>query len=144
MFGNKKKRRRNMRNGFSKVQYLLFALLLLALTGCGANNGTTASADLTGNGKVTAKLQWPNGTTSAGKATAKSVALLANVTQVRLVVTGAGIPTAKTVFPVASTSGTVEVFPGSELIVAAYGLDANGTILYEGFATNVTVTSGGT
>jgi hypothetical protein len=139
-----KKGELKMRNSLSKVQYLLCALLLLALTGCGASNGTTASADLTGNGKVTAKLQWPNGTTSAGKATAKSVASVADVTQVRLVVTGAGIPTAKTVFPVASTSGTVEVYPGSELIVAAYGLDANGTILYEGFATNVTVTSGST
>jgi hypothetical protein len=132
-----------MRNSLSKVQYLLYALLLLALTGCGASNGTTPSADLTGNGKVSVKLQWPNGTTSAGKATAKSVALLANVTKVRLVVTGNGIPTAKTEFAVPATSGTVEVYPGSDLIVAAYGVDASGAILYEGFAIGVTVTSGG-
>jgi hypothetical protein len=125
------------------MYFPLVALLLIALTGCGANSNTS-NADLTGNGKVTAKLQWPSASASAGKAAAKSTALLANVAKVRLVVTGNGVPTAKTEFPVSSTSGTVEVYPGSELIVAAYGLDASGAVLYEGFATDVTVTSGTT
>ena len=126
-----------MRNSLSKMHYLLFALLLLALTGCGASNNQTA--DLTGNGQITAKLAWPDGKTSA-----KSVALIADVATVQLVVTGAGIPMAKGVPVAKGTNPSVEVYPGSNLIVAAYALKADGTVLYEGFAKDVTVKSGAT
>lgn len=128
-----------MRNSMINVQYLLLALLLFALTACGENSNTVATSNLA-NGKVTVKLQWPEGKTSA-----KSVALITDVMTVRLVVTGNGIPTARAEVAKASgTNPTVEVYPGSNLIVAAYGIKADGTMLYEGFVTGVSVASGAT
>jgi hypothetical protein len=105
--------------------YLLFALLLFALTGCGATGGNLAS---------------PAGSTPL---TAKVVGMQsANVTKIRLMVTGSDIPTARKDFDGAAgtlTGGTVEVYPGSGLIVSAQAFDASNSILFEGFVTNVTV-----
>lgn len=125
-----------MRNSLIKLQYVLFALSLLALAACGVND-KSASSDLTGNGSVTAKIAWPDGKTSA-----KSTALVADIVNVQLVVSGPAIPTAKGT-PVAKGSNpSVEVYPGSDLIVAAYALDAAGNRIYEGFVTGVTVAAG--
>jgi hypothetical protein len=116
------------------IQYTLYALLIFALSGCGANNTTTAGMDKA-PGKITANLVLP-------KATGKTVALPSDVTSVRLTVTGAAIPTAKKDFA-NQTGGTVEVYPGSNLIVTAQAfIGAN--VAYEGFATDVTVAPAGT
>jgi hypothetical protein len=125
-----------MRNSFNKVQYLLFALLLFALTGCGAS-GTQATA-VTGpaNGKITANVVMPK---SAGKTAA--LASSADVTNISLMVTGADIPTVKADFSPTDLNKTLEVYPGSHLTVAAYAY--NGTeLIFEGFATEVTVAAG--
>jgi hypothetical protein len=122
------------------MQYLLLVLLLFAFTGCGANR-TSTTANPAGDGKVSAKVQF-----ASSKSSAKTVALAppASVVTVRLMVTGNGIPTAKKDFPVADGGGSVEVYPGLNLVVTAYGLNAAGGIEYEGFATNVIVTAGET
>lgn len=128
-----------MKNSLIKMQYVLFALSLMALAACGVND-KSASSNLS-NGQITAKLAWPSSSASANKAAAKSVALVANVTRVQLVVTGAGVPTAKADVD-KTNGGSVEVYPGTDLIVAAYAYDSSNTLLYEGFVTGVTVTSG--
>jgi hypothetical protein len=113
-----------MKNSFSKVQYLLFALLMFALAGCGANTAAV------GQNANTQKL------------TAKTVGLLSdNVKTVRLKVTGATIPTATQDFA-GTTGGTLDVYPGNNLIVTAMALDSTGAVLFEGFATDVAVTAG--
>jgi hypothetical protein len=131
-----------MRNKLGKVQYLLFALLLFALTGCGASNlgGTAATA---GNGSIAAKLQWG----ADGKTTAKSVASIpVGVAKMRLTVTGKGLPVVRNEIAVTGTTATGQVdgvYPGTvSLVVQA--LDASGTTLYEGFALNVVVAAGAT
>jgi hypothetical protein len=114
------------------MQYVLFALMIFALSGC----GTTQTAGTGTNqppGKITAAIVLP-------KSAAKSVGAQANVVSTKLVVTGASIPTASG--PISSTGGTIQVYPGSGLIVAAYSYDSAGNLIYEGFATAVTVTSG--
>jgi len=128
-----------MRNSLCKMHYLLFALLLFALTGCGASRTSTATTDSAGVGKLSAKVQ------VASSKTAKTLqAVPASVTTVRLMVTGNGIPTARKDFPATDASMTLEVYPGLNLTVTAYGLNASGGIEYEGFVTNVIVTAGQT
>lgn len=120
-----------MRNSLSKMHHLLLVLLLFALAGCGANrSSTTANQD---PGQVTAKV-----------APAKTLAAPAPDSIIRLIVSGNGIPTASKDFPVASGGGTVEVYPGRDLIVTAYNVTAAGVIVYEGFVTRVNVTAGAT
>src|SRR5476649_1082820 len=101
-----------MKNNLSKVQYLLFALLLMAMTGCGASN-LAGSAGNTAPGSLTAKLVW-----GEGKTTAKSVALPAGVTSIQVTVTGTGadgkaIPVVRGTLPVAGGQGQVDgIYPG--------------------------------
>lgn len=123
-----------MRNSLSKLQFLLFALLIFALSGCGASNTTTAGIDKAkASGKITANLIQP-------KQTAKTLALPA-VATVRLKVTGSTIPTATQDFT-GTTGGTLDVYPGRKLTVTAQSLDASGALVLEGFATNVTIDEG--
>lgn len=126
-----------MRNSLRMIQYTLYALLIFSLSGCGATKTSPAGSDKA-PGKITANLVLP-------KSSGKSVALQADVTRIRLTVTGAAIPTARQ--DIASpagavTSGTVEVYPGSDLIVTAQSFNAAGVVLYEGFVPGVTVVSG--
>jgi len=126
-----------MRNSLSKVHYLLYALLFFALAGCGANSTGSTTSKLAADGKLSAKVQF-----ASSKTAAKTLqAVPASVTTVRLMVTGTGIPTAKKDFPAADNGGTLEVYPGLNLIVTAYGLNASGVVEYEGFATEVIVTA---
>ena len=125
-----------MRKCFSNAHYLLLALLLFALTACGTTASQTAATggDRTA-GKITAKLVYP-------KTTGKSVASAgANVTKIRLMVTGTQIPTAKHDFN-AGESLTLECYPGDKLTVTAYAYEGTTgtTFAYEGFTANVTIT----
>jgi hypothetical protein len=142
-----------MRNRFlNRLQYFACALLLFALTGCGANSSTTAGLnDSAPTGKLTAKFQL---TDAAGAA--KTVAAVpAGVTSLRLRVTGPyQIPgntttasrytSVKAVFPAADLGGTVAVAPGTGLIVIAEALNAGDTVLYEKVISGVSVTAGNT
>lgn len=125
-----------MRNSLTKMQYLLYALLLFALTACGTTSSQVAgtNANTAGSGKITANVVLP-------KSAAKTVGAQVDVVTLRLMVTGATIPTAKADFA-SNTGGSLEVFPGRNLIVTAQAFNANGVMLYEGFALNVTVDSG--
>ena len=119
-----------MKNSLSKVTYLISALLMFALSGCGSVSNTVNESAAKAPGLVAVELT---------KSTAKSVA--ATVATTTLVVTGATIPTAKANLT-GSTGGTLEVYPGTDLIVSAYGYDSTGALIYEGFATRQTVKSG--
>jgi hypothetical protein len=120
-----------------KLQYLLFAVLLFAMTGCGASNiaGTNNSAP----GKITAKFDWA----ADGKSTAKTVAAVpTGVVSVRLKITGptvAGVnyTRVKASFPAADGGGSVAVSPGTGLIVVAEALGAGDVILYEGIISSL-------
>lgn len=131
----KRKRRSQMRNSLRMIRYTLYALLIFALSGCGANNTTTAGIDnAKASGKLTANLVLP-------KSTGKAVAAQVDVLTTRLTVTGPTIPTATKDFA-NNTGGTLEVYPGRDLIVTAQAFNAGGVMLYEGFATDVTVDAG--
>ena len=135
-----------MRNHLRKAHYFLFALFISILTGCGASNlAGTSSND---PGSITAKVVIDD-----GKSTAKSVGLLpAGVSAVRFKVTGpytdpvaqTRYTTTKATFPAAAGGGTVQVSPGTGLIVTVQALGDNDVLLYEGFVRNVAVTSGAT
>lgn len=124
-----------MRNSLCKMQYVLFVLLMFGLSACGTT-GSNTTADNGNAGSITAKVVM-------AKSSAKTVALQADVTKIRLIVTGPTIPTAKKDFA-NNTGGTVEVYPGSDLTLTAQGFDASGAMIYEGFATGLTVVAGPT
>ena len=135
----KEKGEAKMRNSLRMIQYTLYALLIFALSGCGATKTTSGMAKEPG--KITANLVLP-------KSTGKTVAAQVDVTKIRLIVTGADIPTAKKDFTVTygtlAAGDTLEVTSGSELIVTAQAYKTDGSFLYEGFATDVTVAPNGT
>ena len=100
----------------------VFFVLFLVLSACGGATGITT---VTG---------------PSSKLTTKVVGLTSeNVTKIRITVTGSSIPTSKQDFN-GSTGGTIEVYPGSNLIVSAQALDSNNAVLLEGAVSNVTVT----
>jgi hypothetical protein len=131
----------------SNLQYLLLALLLMAMTGCGANN-TASNANNGAPGSVTAKMLWGTG---AGKSTAKALASVpAEVANIQLTVTGTGangaIPVVRNTIAVSGTTtqGQVNgIYPGT-VTVSVKALGTDGSIKYEGFALNATVTAGNT
>jgi hypothetical protein len=130
----KEKGEAKMRNSLRMIQYTLYALLIFALSGCGANSLNSA-----GNGQpgtITAKL-----TMSKGSAKTAAAAAPASITKIRLKVTGPTIPTASEDFDTPN-SAQVNVYPGSQLIVAAQGFDASGKVIFEGFAVDQIVTAG--
>lgn len=121
------------------MQYLLFALLMFALTACSGNSNSTTSSS---PGAVSAKLVWSADGKSAGKTAALYTPPVGATA--RFVITGPTIPTAKGAINLGTNTGTVDVYPGNDLIVNAQLLDASGNLLKEGFATGVTVVSGQT
>ncbi|HJV67226.1 MAG TPA: hypothetical protein VJ550_15945 [Geomonas sp.] len=135
-----------MRKSLNKLHYLLFVLLMVAMTGCGANNaGTSAgAAGATTAGAITAKLQWKQG----GTAARALAAIPAGVANIQFTVSGTGangaIPVVKSTVGANSTQGQVGgIYPGT-VAVAVKAVDASGNPLYEGFATNVNVAAGAT
>ncbi len=102
---------------------LLHALLLLTLVGCGSNSTSTVTSG------------------QASKLTTKIVAAQADISKIRLMVTGPTIPTAKHDFA-GNSGGTLEVYPGTDLIVSATGYKADGTVGYEGAVTHLTISAG--
>jgi len=139
-----------MRNSLSKMQYLLFALLMLAMTGCGANKVGTASTS-NGAGNITSKVVWTAKT--AGKTVGSTTTIPSNVMSLRMTVTGTDntgnpIPvvrstTAVTPGATAATTTVAGVYPGS-VTLTVLALDANGNVLYEGFALRLAILDGQT
>lgn len=125
----------------STKSYIYFAAVLLslvafALAGCG---GTSTSQN--GQGAISAKLVW-SGTKTAGKTVALAPA---GVSTVRLAVSGAGITAISQDFQAADGQGTLSRVPvGSGLTLTASGLDASGTIIYQGSVGSVAVQNGTT
>ncbi|HJV35705.1 hypothetical protein [Geomonas sp.] len=135
-----------MRKSLTKLHYLLFVLLMVAMTGCGANNagtvaGTTGASTA---GAITAKLQWQQ----SGSAAKALAAIPAGIANIQFTVTGSGangaIPVVKSTVAANSTQGQIGgIYPGT-VAVAVKAVDASGASLYEGFATNVNVAAGAT
>ena len=126
----------------SNLQYLLLAMFVMAMIGCGAHNINTGSAPAA-NSALKATLNYNQGT-------AKTLALgLPAPTSVQFTVTGTGtagpLPTVKAI--VSGSSATLNgIYPGL-VTVAAIGYDgANGTgnVIWEGYALLQPVTAGGT
>ena len=135
------------KNCLSNLQYLLLALLFMAMTGCGANGPVNATGSAHGpTSAIAAKLVW--GTRTA-KRTASTVP--ANVVQLRLTVTGTAtgggaIPVARSLMTTqpgaTAANGTVSgIYPGT-VTLAVLALDSTGATLYEGYALNVVVAAG--
>jgi|GEM_PF-2494701 len=123
----------------SNLPYLLLAILMMAMTGCGASN-SAIKADSAAPGAVAMKVAIP---------VAKSVAsATSSVASLQFTVTGTGndsnpIPVVKAASSDV-TGGTVSgVYPGT-VSVAVKAVDATGNVLYEGYALNVNVTAGAT
>ena len=148
-----------MRNtGTSTLHYLLYALLIFALTGCGASNLSSLANPAGSNapGSVSAKLVWGG---AAGKTTAKTVSSVvpAGVQSIKFTVTGTGldgnsIPVARskmTGLAAGQTQASASVsgiYPGQITLTvqAMSNADGTGTVQYEGYALNVTVAAGST
>jgi hypothetical protein len=135
-----------MRNSLTKLHYLLFVLLLLAMTGCGANKaGTSAGTTSSQLGGISAKLQWQQ----AGSAKRALAAVApAGVTNLLFTVSGSGsngaIPVVKANVAASTGQGQVGgIYPGT-VAVTVKAVDSTGNTLYEGFATSVVVTAGST
>jgi hypothetical protein len=126
-----------------KLHYLLLVLFLVAMTGCGASNGTTAAT--AGNGSLAAKLVWGTGT--AGKALAKTVASVpVGIAKIRLTVSGANVPVVRNEILLKDdvTQGSVSgIYPGTVTLVVQ-ALDSAGVVKFEGFAFNVVVAANST
>lgn len=123
-----------MKRQFCNMQYLLLALLVFALSGCGANSMNTVADGQ--NATISAKV-------ALGKSVAKKFDNYSAGTpmKTRLKVTGPTIPTTTAVFT-GTSGGEISVYPGSNLIVTAELLDAGGKVAYEGYVANVTVIAG--
>lgn len=116
------------------VTAVLLFTMIFALAGCG---GTSAPQN--GKGGVSAKLVW-SGTKTTGKSVASAPA---GVSVVRLAISGTGMTTISQDFPAADGQGTLSSVPtGSGLTLTASGLDASGTVIYQGSVGSVTVLSG--
>jgi hypothetical protein len=127
----------------SNLPYLLLAMLLMAMTGCGANSRVLNSND-GASGSVTAKLVVGKG--AAAKAVAS--ALPSGIASLQFTVTGTdangkAIPVVRnTITETVNGKGTVTgIYPG-QVTVAVKALSSTGAVVYEGFAINVTVVAG--
>ena len=127
----------------SKLPYLLLAMLLMALTGCGANSRALNGEN--GSGSITAKL--------AVKADAKGVAMAlpTGIASLQFLITGSdsngkAIPVVRSTFTSTDSNGKASVsgiYPGT-VTVGVKALDSNGLVQFEGFATGVVVVAGPT
>ena len=134
------------KSGMSNLHYILSAILIFALTGCGANHNL---AGVQADGSIASKLVW-----SDGKSTSKTVGLAAPVgvtfSSMNLLVTGSdangkAIPVVRGTAAGSATSVTIGgIYPGKvTLAVKAFGKDANQQdVVYYGYAIGVDVASG--
>jgi hypothetical protein len=134
----------------SNLHYLLLVLLLMAITGCGANNRAVTADNGSGSGSITAKLVVA---TQGAKSTAKALALTAlpsPITSLQFTITGTdssgkAIPVVRNTVTSTDDQGKAQItgiYPGN--VTVAVKAFANTTLKYEGFAINVSVVAGPT
>jgi len=125
----------------SNLQYLLLAILVMAMTGCGASSLSNLTGG-NGSGSVAAKLVWGTSKTTAKKALAS---VPAGVTTVQVTVTGSdnngnAIPVVRGTADALTGQGLGGIYPGTvSLVIKAM---TGNTVSYEGFVTGVVVNSG--
>ena len=131
-----------MSTSIGKLQYLLYALMIFTLTGCGASN-LARTGNSNEPGSIAGKLAWGEGKTAA-KATAS---VPVGVTSIQMTVTGTGndgkaIPVVRSTSTDSSQASIGGIYPGKVTVtVKAF---TGGTVSYEGFAIGVVVVSGTT
>ena len=134
-----------MRNTGNKLQYLLYALFIFALTGCGASNLANLAGNSNAPGSIAGKLAFaPN--KAAAKAAVASVP--AEVTGIQVTITGTGtngaaIPVVRGTIDTVSNQGTIGgIYPGKVTMTVKA---MNGAVVaYEGFAIGVVINGGQT
>jgi chitobiase/beta-hexosaminidase-like protein len=150
---------------FSMIKgFLLSAVLLVAVTGCGSggSTGATSSSGSTsatsetnpstniGTGSLAVKVVWNvKGSSALAKATDKVLyAAPAGVVKMRFTVSGAGMTDITKEFdatPGVDGTGTIDNIPaGASRTVKAQGLNSGGTVIYQGSTGGITITAGGT
>ncbi len=117
------------------------------LPGCGSgesSNQTTGGAVVQQQtGKIAVLLNWG----ATAKSTEKTVASMpVSVTTVRIIIAAADIsPSMQLDFPASSGSGTIDgVKVGTGRTLTAQGLDASGTVTYQGASSNIIIQAGQT
>ncbi len=125
---------------------LIIGLSFLGMiAGCssGGSSNTQAISTNQTSGSIAVQLAWNN-----AKSTAKSVASApVSLATVRIIISAADIPAAalQKDFPASQGAGTLDGVPaGSGRTVVAQGLDASGTVAYQGVASNIVVQAGKT
>jgi hypothetical protein len=105
--------------------------------------GGCGISDRSGNGMISAKLDWEKTPKTAGKSVASAPA---GVATVRMIVSGSGIsPVVQKDFSAAAGSGVIDGVPaGSGRILTVQGLDGSGSITYQGSVSDITVQAGQT
>ena len=134
----------------SNLHYLLSVLLLMAVTGCGANNHAVSTDTGTGSGSITAKLVIATSRAKNAEKTAALTALPTPLTSLQFTVTGTdfggkAIPVVRNTISNTDDQGKQQItgiYPGNvTVVVKAF---ENTTLKYEGSAINVTVVAGPT
>jgi len=129
--------------GICRLHYLLYALTLLALTGCSASNLSNLASSGKEPGSVTAKIAF-----GVGKSTAKTLASVPTVSTILVAVTGTdnngnAIPVVRGTIDPSTNQGTIGgIYPGR--VTLAVKAMSGSSLIYEGFALGVVVGSGTT
>ena len=123
-------------SALNKLRHLLFPLLMVALTGCGASN-VARIAGTAGNASIVGKLQW------GGSATAKTVAM-PTISMVRVIVTAAGLPVVAKEFSAPFSSLLIDgIYPSDNLSLTAEAFDASQLPVAEGAVLNIVLKDNG-
>ena len=129
----------------SSLPCLLLAVLVMAMTGCGANSRALNGEN--GSGSITAKLA----VAKDGAAKEVASALPAGIASLQFLITGSdangkAIPVVRSTFTSTDSNGKASVsgiYPGT-VTVGVKALDGSGVVQFEGFAIGVKVVAGPT
>ena len=127
-----------MSTSIGKLQYLLYALMIFTLTGCGASN-LARTGNSNEPGSIAGKLAWGEGKTAA-KATAS---VPVGVTSIQMTVTGTGndgkaIPVVRSTSTDSSQASIGGIYPGA-VTLSVKAKNSSGVVIFEGFAIGVQV-----
>jgi len=132
---------------FNLLSVVIVIGVCSGLTGCGSgesSNQTTVGTVVQQQqqtGKIAVQLNWD----SSAKSSAKTVASIpASVTTIRIIITAPDIlPSMKFDFLASSGSGTINgITVGTGRMLTIQGLNASGTVAYQGIATNIAIQAG--
>jgi hypothetical protein len=135
------------KSGMSNLHYILSAILILALTGCGANHNL---AGVQADGSIASKLVWNDGKSTSKKVGSPVAPAGVTFSTMKVLVTGSdangkAIPVVRSAPAFSNSVAIGGIYPGKvTLAVKAFGID-NATqqaVVYEGYAIGVDVASG--